>query len=98
MIRESEPITLPEVSELARETEKEANIKKFVKKFAKADVKFAKQKKEELKNLGILKLKDYHIIKIIDFLPQESSDLNEILEGVSLDQDEINKILDVIKK
>jgi DNA-directed RNA polymerase subunit F len=54
--------------------------------------------KKELEELGILKLKEIHIIKIIDFKPTEISELNKIISDVNLDNDEVTKILDVIKK
>ncbi len=45
-----------------------------------------------------MKLKEEHIVKIVDFMPGDASDLNKVMVDVSLDQEEVNKILDVVKK
>jgi DNA-directed RNA polymerase subunit F len=37
-------------------------------------------------------------VKIVDFLPEDAADLIKILPGVSLNQDEITKILEIAKK
>jgi DNA-directed RNA polymerase subunit F len=58
----------------------------------------ALEMKEELRTLDLIKLKEAHIVKIIDFMPTDASELNKVLIEVSLDQDEVTKILDVVKK
>ena len=94
----SQPLTLAEVSELAGDTDKEKEVKIFIKKFTKMTAEKAKQMKEEITALNLLKLKEDSIIKIVDFKPSDATDLNKILADVSLDQEEVNKILDVVKK
>jgi DNA-directed RNA polymerase subunit F len=37
-------------------------------------------------------------VKIVDFVPTDVSELNKVIIEVSLDADEITKILDVTKK
>ena len=54
--------------------------------------------KKELKKLDLIKLKDNDIVKIVDFMPEDAVDLNKIITEVSLDQDEVNKILEIVKK
>jgi len=97
-IQEETPITMAEVSALAGDSEKGEAIKKFIKQFTKMPVEKAKEMKGELKALDLIKLKDAHIVKIVDFLPADAVDLNKVLVDVSLDQEEITKILDVVKK
>ena len=97
-IIESIPLTLAEVSDLAGDTDREKEIKTFIKKFTKMPVDKAKAMKEELEKLELLKLKEEYIVKIVDFLPEDAIDLNKIMVDVSLDQEEVNKILDVVKK
>jgi len=46
----------------------------------------------------MIKLKADHIVKVIDFLPEDASDVNKIFSDVSLDENETNKILDIVKK
>lgn len=97
-IKEETPITMAEVAVLAGSSEKGEAIKIFIKIFNNMDVKKACEMKKELKTLDLIKLKDGHIVKIVDFVPTDASELHNVVEGVSLDQDEIDKILNVIKK
>jgi DNA-directed RNA polymerase subunit F len=97
-VKEERPITMAEVVALAGDSEKAEEIKKFIKKFNKMDVKKAIEMKEELKALDLIKLKDEHIVKIVDFVPKDASELNKVIIEVSLDAEEVNKILDVTKK
>ena len=100
MIKEITPLTFAEVSDIVGGGEKAKKIKDFIKKMQDKPLLLDKAKalKEELKDLNLLKLKDEHIVKIVDFLPEDGADLSKVLPEVSLDQDEVNKILDVIKK
>ena len=79
-------------------SDKAKAIKVFVKDFNKMKVEKALEIKEELRGLDLLKLREEHIVKIVDFMPSDASDLNKILIEVSLDQEEVNKILDVVRK
>lgn len=98
MIKKQMPLTMPEVAELAGDSDKEKAVKEFIKSFTKMKVDKAKEMREELNGLGILKLKEYDLVKVVDFMPKDSADLNKIITEVSLEQDEINKILEVVKK
>ena len=97
-IIESTPLTLSEVSDLAGDTDREKDVKSFIKKFTKMPVDKARAMREDLTKLGLLKLKEEHVVKIVDFMPKDASDLNKVVVDVSLDQGEVNKILDVVKK
>jgi len=97
-IKEQTPLTFPEVIELAGDGEKATEIKSFIKKFTKMKPEKAREMKEDLTKLDLIKLKADHIVNIVNFVPQDSEDLIKILPGVSLDQDDINKILEVVKK
>ena len=97
-ITEETPITMAEVVATAGDSDKSEAMKKFIKSFNKMDVKKAREMKAELKALDLIKLKDEHIVKIVDFVPTDVSELNKVIIEVSLDADEITKILDVTKK
>lgn len=97
-VKEETPITMAEVFALAGEGEKSDAIKKFISSFIDMPVEKAKEMKEELKALKILKLKELHIVKIVDFVPTNALELNKIIIDASLDQEEVNKILDVTRK
>lgn len=112
MIKNSEPLNLAETKKLVTEQEKKLkNLKEeadermesvisYLKKFSKISSEKANKMKEELKNLDLIQLKDKHIIKITDILPADAEDLHKILIGepVSLDKNEIDKILEIVKK
>jgi len=98
MIKNTIPLSLIEAKELIKDDEEKSELKAFLKKFAKLDLKDAKKLKEELENSGIIRVKAEHIAKIIDFLPEDASDINKIFIDTSLEENEINKIIEIVKK
>lgn len=92
------PLTMAEVKEISEDVEEDKGIKDFIKKFTKLDAKTAIEMREEIEKLGILKVKDGEIVKIVDLMPEDATDLNKIFTEVSLDEEEIKKILEVVKK
>jgi DNA-directed RNA polymerase subunit F len=101
MIKEMKPLSLAETKEIvetAEDTDDHKEIRDFLKRFTKLKPEKAKEMREELKGLGIIKLKEEHIVKIIDLLPEDAEDVNKIAIDVSLDENEISKLLEVVKK
>jgi DNA-directed RNA polymerase subunit F len=104
MIKSSEPISMAEAKEIIQaqnqEEEKIKNVNVFLKKFSKLSPEKAKTLKKEIVALNIIKIKNRHIAKIIDILPEDSDDLKKIFVGedISLDQNESSNILNVVKK
>jgi len=100
MIKERKALTMTEASEILgslKETENTKEAKSFIKKFNKIKPENAKKLKEELQGLDLIKLKDSDIVKIVDILPEDATELNKIVTEVSLDADETNKILETVK-
>ncbi len=100
MILERTPLNLNEVEKIIEdspENEKKEEMRQFLKKFLKTKPEQAKKIKESLEKLDLLKIKREHLVKIIDLLPADSTDLNKIFVDISLNEDEINKILEVVK-
>jgi len=95
VVKEEKPVTMAEVVSLVGDSEKAEQIKSFIKKFNKMETKKAIQMKGELKDLDLIKLKESHIVKIVDFIPKDASELSKVLIEVSLDSDEIAKILEI---
>ncbi len=91
------PLSLVEARELTG-IKGNKDMEGFIKKFAKMSKKNVIKLREELEKIDMLKLKSEHIAKIIDLLPEDSSDLNKILTDISLTENETNKILEIIKK
>jgi DNA-directed RNA polymerase subunit F len=100
MILERTPLNLNEVEEILKnisDNPKKEEIEAYLKKFLNTDSKKAKKIKEDLENLDLLKIKREHIVKIIDLLPETASDLNKIFADVSLNEEETNKLLEIVK-
>lgn len=98
MIHNIKPMTMAESIEIVEASGEEREIKIFLEKFNNTKLKDAKKMREELEKLGMMKMKEEHIVKIIDLLPEDVSDVNKIFSDVSLDENEINQILEIVKK
>lgn len=101
MIKSSEPLSLVEVRELLKklpESEKSKALAVYIKKFTKLTEGDAQKLKKELYELNIVRLKAEYIVKIMDLLPEDSEDIRKIFADVSLDENEITKILEIVKK
>lgn len=101
MIIELKPLSLSESEEIVENVEGKEDkkeIKVFIKRFNKTSIKDAKAIREELEKLGILKLKPENIVKIIDLMPEDESDIAKIFPESNITNEEVNKILELIKK
>ncbi|MBS3094126.1 hypothetical protein J4474_00525 [Candidatus Pacearchaeota archaeon] len=99
MIKERRALGLAETEEyLDNKKEKDKEFSQFIKKFTSLSYKEAKELRKELENMDLIKLKEEHIVKIVEQLPENSVDLNKILNGGNLDEEEANKIIQVVKK
>ena len=85
------------MSEASKYTEQE-ELKAFIKKFSKIKPADAEKLREEVEKLGSIKIKPEHISKIIDQLPEDNIDMSKIFNDISLDENEISSILEIVKK
>jgi len=97
MILNKESLSMAEAGEYI-ESDSETDIKGFIKKFVKMKPEKAKELRAKLKALDLIKMKDEHIAKLIDLLPETTEEINKIFSDVGLDEDETKKILDTIKE
>jgi len=100
MILDRQPLNLNETQKILEDisdSDKKEETKLYLKKFLKTKPGRAKKIQEELEKADLLKLKREHIAKIIDLLPENASSLNKIFTDLSLNEDEINKILGIVK-
>jgi DNA-directed RNA polymerase subunit F len=100
MILERQPLNLDEVREIIEKIDDSDNkeeMKVYLKKFLKTKPEKAKKLKEDLEKLDLLKMKREHLVKLVDLMPQDATDLNKIFTDVSLNEEETNKILNVVK-
>lgn len=97
MILNQKPLTLPEVVDTIGDSDKAKEMKKFIKNFNKMKVEDALKMKEELLALDLIQLKEEHIVSLVNFVPKDATELNKVLQGVSLNQEEVDKLLNVTK-
>lgn len=98
MIKNQAPLSIPEAEEIFENSKSTKDLKPFLKKFGNLKISDVRKLKEELENSEILKLKAELISKICDILPRDIEDLNKIFVDVSLDKNESDKILEIVKK
>jgi len=99
MIKKTEILSLPEVAEyLAEDKEKNAELIAFIKRFNPLKPKEAKELKKKLNELGIMKIREEQVSKIIDIVPESSEDFSKIFIDMGLNEDEKKKVLDTIKE
>ena len=87
-----EPVSLAELAdhmEMITDRDEELNFRagkteEYVNEFAELDKDEFDELFDEINDLDVPRLKDKHIIKIIDFLPKTVKDLEVILEGYPL--------------
>jgi len=97
MIINKESLSMVEAIEYIDKDNK-TDVQGFIKKFVKMKPIEAKELRTKLKALDIIKMKNEHIAKVIDLLPETTEEINKIFNDVGLDEDETKKILDTIKE
>lgn len=97
MILNRHPLSIAEANEYITDFGENKELESYIKKFKKLENKEAIKLRGELESLNNHKLKSEDIVKIIDFLPEDSEDLNKILLETSLSEEEANAILSIVK-
>lgn len=98
MILKMTPVHLADVQELSGDLESRPELRDYLKEFSKLDKKKADSLVESLRGLNNMKLRDDSIMKIVDLLPKDIDGLNKIFTDTSLDEKEINAILEILKE
>ncbi|MEK6945727.1 MAG: hypothetical protein AABW63_02955 [Nanoarchaeota archaeon] len=99
MIKNTEAVSMVEAIEYLKEAKDEGKeTVAFIRKFNKLLPKDGKEMREKLKKADIIKLDEKSISKIIDVLPENAEEVNKIFVGVSLDEEESKKILEIVKE
>ncbi|MDD5651432.1 MAG: hypothetical protein PHF86_13625 [Candidatus Nanoarchaeia archaeon] len=100
-ISEEKPITMAEVKERIEDNKnplpKGIKTLTYLKSLPLVKEKKAQELKEKLNGLGLSRLKDKHIVKIIDIMPADIDSLKAILsQEITLKQEDLQKILETI--
>jgi len=99
MIKNIEPLSMAEATEYLKDSEgSETEVRGFIKKFTKLKPEKAKEIRKRVRELDFMKVREEHISSIIDTLPENTEELNKIFKEASLDEDEANKILTILKE
>jgi DNA-directed RNA polymerase subunit F len=98
MIKEMKPLTIVEAKEIVETKEGNEEIKPYMEKFVKIKREKNDEMRKELESLDNHKIKNKDIVKVIDFLPDSSSEVNKIFTDISLDENEIKQIIEIVKK
>ncbi len=96
MINSMKPLSLSEVKEIVEQLEEKKELKDYLKKFGNLSSEVSVKLVDELGKLDNMKIKKEHLVKIVDFFPKTSEDLNKIFSDVSLDEKEVNEVLEII--
>lgn len=100
MIKKSEPLSLAEVKGLLKklpESERVKEVDVYIKKFVKISPAEAEKLKKEIQETMPYINKE-HLVKILDILPRDSEDIRKIFIGTTLDENDIPKLLEIVKK
>lgn len=98
MIKEMQSLSLAEAKHLVETNKGKEDLEPYFNKFIKLKLKDAEGLRKELESLNSHKIKKEHISLIIDFLPEDASDLNKIFTDISLDENEIKQITALVAK
>jgi DNA-directed RNA polymerase subunit F len=98
MIKNDKPLSMAEAMEYGKKDEAGKEVVGFIKKFTKLKPAEAKKLRGKLQELDLIKLNEKHIVKLVDFLPDDSEEVNKIVVDSNLNEDEIKKILETIKE
>jgi DNA-directed RNA polymerase subunit F len=97
MILSKKPMMLAEVKEYVKSEEENKVLHDYLKAYQKLTLDKAKELFSKIEDLKNPKIKEEHIVKIVDFLPSDAEDLNKIFIDVSLNEEETNAILGIVK-
>ncbi|MBS3171007.1 hypothetical protein J4449_00170 [Candidatus Woesearchaeota archaeon] len=106
-VLEEIPISLPEVKEAIESINKkdkslsprETKVLDYISKVSNLKIKEFNELKKKLEESGVERLKEKHIVKLIDIMPKDIDSLKAVFSGdnVILKQEDLKKILECLK-
>ena len=98
IILDKTPLSIAEVKSQVSNLEEKKALEDYLKRFGNLKKEKAEKLAEDLRGLNNPKIKEDDIVKVIDFLPTQSEEVNKIFTDVSLSEDESNKIIEIVGK
>ena len=98
MIINKTPLSMVQVQAYIDDLEDKKVVQDYLKDFVKVKKEDAEKIIKEVRDLNNPKVKEEHLVKIVDFLPQDVEDVNKIFIDVILSEEEANAILNIVKK
>lgn len=92
------PLSLAEAKQLIEDNGGNETAEEYLKKFNKLKAKDAEALRKEIEALDNHKIKSEQIVKIVDFLPEDASDVNKIFTDISLDDNETKQVTAIVAK
>lgn len=98
MILNKRPLTLAEAKSYVKASDKKSPVEDYFKSFVKITKDKADKLSEEIRALNNPKIREETLVKVADFLPRDSEDINKIFIEATLNEEETNVILEIVKK
>ena len=98
IVLDKKPLSISEVKSHVSNLEGKKALEDYLKRFGNLKKDKAEKLAEDLRSLNNPKIKEDDIVKVIDFLPTQSEEVNKIFTDVSLSEDESNKIIEIVGK
>lgn len=103
---EEMPLTMAELKEKLQSIKKSQDLSfrgnktmEYINNFVKISAKQVNEIKAKIKELDIIRLKDKHISKIIDIMPQDAENLKTVLvqDNITVKPEDLEKLLECLK-
>ena len=97
MIIKKKALSLAELKEYVKDLDGKEGLQRYLKKFGKIGKDKADKIAKEIEELKNPKIREEHIIKVIDFQPKDQEDVNKILSDANLNEEEANALAEIVK-
>ncbi|MEK6929027.1 MAG: hypothetical protein AABW65_03705 [Nanoarchaeota archaeon] len=98
MIISKKPLAIAEAKAYVKDFTERKQLENYFRKFANLSNEDSEKLMKEIRVLNNPKIKEENIVKIADFLPKDMEDLGKIFNEITLNEEESNTILEIVKK
>lgn len=103
-IEEKRTVTVAEAKEILKEVKRQNYVQKqaleYASKFSKMTTSKAKKLTDELLEAGIPRIKDRHLVKLVDLMPKTHDEMRAIFakEEIAFTKQDMDKVLEILEK